>query len=325
MHQTRLGVLPPLLPRAPSPGVGVAQLLGVADVAYGSVEPHIQHLALSTLHRHGDSPVEVARHGAGLQVHVEPALALSVHIGAPLLVLLQDPFLQPVLVFVQGQVPVLGLAHHGLGAADGGVGVDEFHRREVAAAFLTLVAVCVGVSAVGALAHDVAVGEKLVGLLVVILFRLLLYELALVVELAEEVGCQLAVCLRCGAAVDVERDAKLLKRVLDELVVAVADVLWGAAFLLGADGDGHAVLVASADEHHVLALQPKVAGVDVGRHVHAGHVADVHTAVGVGEGRRDGGALEFLLFHDDSFVFLIAKIQKKSVNSNRLAGLRLVL
>ena len=310
VHETCLGIFPPLLPRSPALGIGVAEFLGVADIANGGVEPHIEHLSLGALYGHGDSPVEVAGHGAGLQVHVEPALALAVNIGAPLLMFLQDPLLQPLLVFVERQIPVLGLAHHGFGSADGGVRVDEFHRREIAAALLALVAVGVGVAAVGALAHDVSVGKELVGFLVVILFRFLLDEFAIVVKFAEEVGGKFVVYFGGGTAVDVEGDAKLLKRVLDEFVVAVADILWRTAFLLGTYGDGHAVLIATADEDHVLALEAQVPGIDIGWHIDAGHVPDVDTTVGIRQSRSHCGALEFLLFHDDSFVFPDAKIQK---------------
>src|SRR3712207_7177186 len=48
-------------------------------------------------------------------------------------------------------------------------------------------------------------------------------------------------------------------------------------------GDRYTVLVAAADEHHLLLLQPEIAHVDVGRNIYTGQVADVHAAVGVGQ------------------------------------------
>ena len=78
-------------------------------------------------------------------------------------------------------------------------------------------------------------------------------------------------------------------------MVAVYDVLRRAAFLLGADGDGHAVLVASADEDDVLLLQAQVAHVDVGGDVDAGQVSDVDGTVGIGQGRCHGGTFELFL------------------------------
>ena len=101
--------LPPLFPSAVFLRLLVAQLLCVRNVADRCIEPHIEHLAVGTFNRHGDTPVEVTCHGAWLQVHVEPALALTVYIWAPLLVVLQNPLLEPLLVVVEWQVPVLCL------------------------------------------------------------------------------------------------------------------------------------------------------------------------------------------------------------------------
>ena len=61
-----LRVFPPCLP-----AVG-KYLLGVGDIADRSVKPYIEHLPLCTFDRHGDAPVKVAAHGAGLKPHVEP-------------------------------------------------------------------------------------------------------------------------------------------------------------------------------------------------------------------------------------------------------------
>lgn len=98
--------------------------------------------------------------------------------------------------------------------------------------------------------------------------------------------------------VHVERDAELLERVLDHLVVAIHHILWRDAFLASSHSHGHAVLIRSADKHHFLAFQTEVAHVDVSRNIHAGQVSDMHTAVSVGQCRSHGSALEFLvLFH----------------------------
>ncbi len=134
-------------------------------------------------------------------------------------------------------------------------------------------------------------------LLVVVLFGLLLDELAVVVELSEEIARETVVGGGGGAAVYVEGDAELLEGLFDHLVVSVANVLRSDPFFLGADGDGHAVLIASANEDDLLALQTEVAHVDVGGHIDARQVPDMHTAVGIGQGRRDRGALEFLFHH----------------------------
>ena len=60
--------------------MGVAQLLGVGDIADRRVEPYIEHLAFCSLYGYWNTPVEVAGHCAWLQIHVEPRLALAVDV-----------------------------------------------------------------------------------------------------------------------------------------------------------------------------------------------------------------------------------------------------
>ncbi len=124
-----VGILPPGLPAA-ALGMSVAELLGVADIADGGIEPYVQHLTLGTFYRNGDTPVQVTAHGTGLQTHVKPALALTVYVRTPLLVLLKNPLLKPLLILFQRQVPVCGLLHHGLAAAYGAYRVDKLGGRE---------------------------------------------------------------------------------------------------------------------------------------------------------------------------------------------------
>ena len=79
-------------------------------------------------------------------------------------------------------------------------------------------------------------------------------------------------------------------------MVAVHDLLGGDALLAGALGHGHAVLVATADEQHVLALQTQVAHIDVGRHIHASQMANVDRTVSIGQRCRHQRTGKFLLF-----------------------------
>ena len=217
VDEARLGVFPPLFP------VVGQQLLGVADVADGRIKPYIQHLALGTLHRHGNTPIQVAAHGTGLQAHVQPTLALAVDVGTPLLVVLQYPLAQPWLVLVQRQIPVRRLLHHGFASADGTLRINQLCGAERRAALLALVAISTLSVATGTFARDVAVGQESLCLLVIILHRGLLDKLALVIELAEEVRCCVMVHLRCGASIDIERNAEFFERLFDELVIAVHD------------------------------------------------------------------------------------------------------
>ena len=286
--------LPPLLP-----AVG-QELLRVGDVADRGVEPHVEDLALGALHGHGHAPVEVAGDGARLQAAVQPALDLAVDVGAPLLVALEDPFAEPGLIVLEREVPVGGLLLDGLGAAELALGVDQLLGAERAAAFLALVAVGAFIAALGAGAHDVAVRQELLRLGVVVLLALLRDELARVVEPAEELGGRLGVHLGRGAAIDVEMDAEPLERVLDDAVVAVHDVLRGAALLAGLDGDGHAVLVGAADIQDFPAAHAQVAHIDVCGYIDTGEVADVDRTVGVRQRAGHEGSLELFVHY---FVF----------------------
>ena len=176
-----------------------------------------------------------------------------------------------------------GLLLHRLGSAELGLRVDELLRAESASAFLALVTICTFRTALGAGADNVAVCKEGLCLRVIVLLALPGYELALVVELAEEGGGVGLVHLAGGAAVDVEVDAETREGVLDDLVVPVDYVLRSAALLTGLDGDRHSVLIASADIEHVLALHAQVPHIYVSRHIHAGKMAYVHRSVGIRE------------------------------------------
>ena len=108
--------------------------------------------------------------------------------------------------------------------------------------------------AVGTFTCDISVGKELVCLLVIILRGDLPSQFTLVVEFAEEFCGKLMVCLGCGTGIDIEGDAKLLKRVLDNLMLSIDDILWGDAFFSGSDSNGYTVLIATANEYHFLSL-----------------------------------------------------------------------
>ncbi len=100
----------------------------------------------------------------------------------------QNPLAKPFLVFVEGQIPVLGFAHYGLAAADGAFRINQVGRAEACTAFLALVAVSALCVAMRTLAGDVAVGKESLGFLVVVLHAGLFNEFALIVQFAEEFG-----------------------------------------------------------------------------------------------------------------------------------------
>ena len=83
-------------------------------------------------------------------------------------------------------------------------------------------------------------------------------------QLEEHVLRDAGVVLRAGGGEEVEADPEALPG-LEELRVELGGDLAGrAAFLLGADGDRGAVLVAAGDHEHVVAGGAVVAGEDVG-------------------------------------------------------------
>ena len=117
--------------------------------------------------------------------------------------------------------------------------------------------------------------------------------------------------LRRGAAIHIERDTELLERVLDDLVIAVHDVLRGDSLLASLDGNGHTMLVATADHQHLTPLQAQIACIDIGRYVYPRQVADVHRAVGVWQGGGDECSFEIFhyLFVDFCVVLFINKMK----------------
>ena len=201
MDHLRFGVFPVPFPFG-------REVLGRRDVADRCIEPHIEHFAFGPLDRHGDAPVQVAAHGARLQSPVEPAFALAIDVGFPLFVSVENPLAQESFVSIQRQIPVFCLPLHRHRARDGAVGVDQFVGRKGRTALLALVAVSPLVAAAGTGAHDVAVGEKGVGLLVVILLGRAFDEFARVIERAEELRGGAGMGGRGRAGVDVERNTQ---------------------------------------------------------------------------------------------------------------------
>ena len=289
MHQFRVLGLPPFLPGLRK------QFLGVGDVTDRRVEPYIEHLALGAFDRYRDAPVQVTADGPRLQAAVQPALALAIDIGFPLLVLIQDPVAEPWLVPVQRQIPVLGLALLDHAAAQAGMRVDQFGRTEGAAALFALVAIGMRIAAFRAGSFDVAVCQKGLRFDVIVLLALLGDELVVVVELAEELGSVLLMDLGGRPGIDIEIDAQSGEGILHDLVVFVHDVLRGDTLFTCLDGNRHAMFVAAADEDDILATQAQIPYIDVTRDIGTGKVADVDRAVGVRKRTGHEGSFELLV------------------------------
>ena len=175
--------LPPFLPTLRK------QFLSVGDVTDRRVEPHVEHLSFSSFYRHRNAPIQVTAHCTRQEVGIQPGLALSVDIGLPLLVLLENPLAEPRFILIQRQIPMLGHHLHRLAAAKRGLRVDQLFRAERAAAFLALVAIGIRIAAFRASACDIAVCKESLGFRIEELFRLLGDEFIFIVKFTEELGC----------------------------------------------------------------------------------------------------------------------------------------
>ena len=247
VDETAFRVLPPLLPCAQF-RVRITKFLRIRDVTDRRIEPHIKHFALGTFHWHRNTPVEVASHSTRFQSRVEPRLALSIHVWSPFLMFFKNPLFEPRLIVVERQIPMLGATLHERIARVGIVWIDEFIGRKCCTTLLALVSVRLWSMATRTLATDVAVGEELLLSLIVVLVAFYLHKLAFVVELAEEISSKLVMDGRSGATIDIERNAEVGKRFLNQIVIAVHHVLRCATFFLGTNRDRHSVLIATSNE-----------------------------------------------------------------------------
>ena len=285
--RARILVLPVLFP------VG-SQLFRSRDISDRRIEPDIQHLAVGPFDRNRNPPIQVAAHRPRLQAQIEPTLTLAVYVTLPLLMAIENPFAQELFVPVQRQEPVLRFAQHGRRPGDRAFGTDQVGGVERTAAFFALVAVGAFVLAMRAGADDIAVGEELSRLLIVILLRSLLDKFTVVVKLPEKIRCGLVVRGGRGARIDVERHAQTAERLLDNAVVLVDDILRGNPLLAGLYRNGYAVFVRSANRNDILAPQAQVTRIDVRRNIDSGQVADMYGTVGVRKRRSNQVAFEFL-------------------------------
>lgn len=237
--------------------------------------------------------------------------------------LLQNPFLQARLPFVERQIPVGCLLKHRDIAGYGRAGIDKVGGIEACAASLALVAVCVLVATVWASACHIAVGKKLAGLGIVKLLRCLFHKFALVVKTTEEIGSRAAVSIGCSAPVNIKRNAEFLKRIFYNIVISVHYILWGDTLGACLDSDRHTMLVGAAYEKHIGALEPEVSDINIGRDIYAGEMSYMHRSVGVRERRGDQSSLEILI-HSVSVkrVYFSIKLQNYKISAKQRVSSR---
>ena len=215
---------------------------------------------------------------------------------------------------------MLGLHLLGRRAGKGALGVNQLFRAKRRTALFALVAIGIGVAALGAGAGNVAVGQEHLGFLVVVLLRFLGDELVVVVQLAEELRGILFVHLGRGAGIDVEVDAQAREGVLHHFMVLVHYVLRCNAGLARLDGDGHAVLVGSADKHHILAPHAQVTHKDVSGNVGASQMADMDGTVGIGKCAGHQGSLKTHFFSLPSLILMVFLISLIRLRLERISS-----
>ena len=173
-------------------------------------------------------------------------------------------------------------------------------------------------AAVGALAvNELAVGPEALAGLAVVADVLALVNVALLVELGEDLLAGLHVVVVGGADEAVVADVQQLPQVLDGGHDLIDVLLGGHARVGSLVLNLLAVLVGAGQEHDVIALHPLEAGQRI-----AGHggvaVADVQLVAGVVDG---GGDVKcFMLAHGNMLFLSIVAVSQKSSRPAGVAG-----
>src|SRR5699024_10292387 len=174
----------------------------------------------------------------------------------------------------------------GLLTVDAADRVDQFHRIELVAAVVALVAAGAVVTADRAGALDVAVRQGAAGGRGHRTLGGLFDHVAVGVHGAEHFLHDGVVVARGGAGEQVVGQAQLGQVFHDHAVVPVGEDLRVDSFLLGLDQDGGAVFIGAGDHQHVVTRHSHVPAEHVGGDAETGDVANVPGAVGVGPGHR---------------------------------------
>lgn len=67
------------------------------------------------------------------------------------------------------------------------------------------------------------------------------------------------------AVINIEGNSKLLKSIMDLVVVFIYDFLWAYSFLFGAKGDGGSVFIATTNKEHIGTFEAQKSGENVCR------------------------------------------------------------
>lgn len=87
---------------------------------------------------------------------------------------------------------------------------------------------------------------------------------------------------RTGAAIVVKGDPKILKHLFIHSMIAVHNILWRHAFLLGCNGDRNTMLIGTTDKGDFSLSSTFVATIKVRGEVSSGKVTKVNRSIGIG-------------------------------------------
>ena len=102
--------------------------------------------------------------------------------------------------------------------------------------------------------------------------------------------------LGSGPSENIEVDAEALETLIYYLVVFIYNILRAASLLAGGDGNGHAVLVGTADIQDFFSLHSEEPDINIGGHINSGQMSDMHWTVGIGQCTGYKGAFK-TFFH----------------------------
>jgi len=202
------------------------------------------------------------------------------------------------------------------------VGVLDLAGFEVAAAALVALVAARRRTAVRAGALDVAVGQGVVLDGVPGDLDLLLVDVPLLVERADDVAGEFRVRLVVRVAVVVELDVELRERRLVLFVVPERELPGRDALLLGVDGHRGTVHVRPGDERRLLAELSQRARRDVAADVRP-QVTDVQVPVGVGEpAGHHRGVVGRILVVAHAINSFVAGVKPAGFGVSRIVGVR---
>ena len=95
MDHTRRFIFPPFGPISVFLGLRLAKFDRIGDISDRSIKPYIEHFTFRAFYRNGNTPVEVTCDRTRFESTVQPAFALTIHVGSPFLMVVENPVLQP--------------------------------------------------------------------------------------------------------------------------------------------------------------------------------------------------------------------------------------